>query len=152
MISEVKLLSAELSNISHPWAIVGGANLVCRSCSKSAADIDIITTKEGSSFIFLRLKKYAVCELEWSQSSNIKSYYFSAFFHSLKIEVMGDPINKINGAWVVNNGWKNSIEKTHVGDAMVPLTSLAYEKEINIALGNYQRVAEIEKCITKPYT
>ena len=148
MIGVAKALVDKLSGVHHPWAIVGGANLVLRGCSDVANDIDIITTRQGAIFMFSLLRQYAATELAWSACGNVKSMFFKASVQSSTVEVMGGPANNIRGVWVPNEMWANSIEQVSVEGTCIPLTSLAYEREINEQLQNVYRVRVIEECMT----
>ena len=148
MIDALRKLSALLSMLDIPWATVGGANIGVRCNFYNPKDIDIITSSSGVSIIHEALKEFSKGEPEISECGNIRSNYFKAVIVGFNVEIMGNPSNLIDGKWVENSIWKNSIEIVDVYDFSLPLTSLEYEVKINEALGNKQRVSLVKKCIT----
>jgi len=146
IISVVKETCLIINNISDSWAITGGCNVFIRGCSSTADDIDIITTRFGASLIFEAMKNYVTRDLYYSEVKKLKSYFFEALVDGVKIEVMGDPENKINEKWVKNTLWFKAIEYLTIDETPIPLTTLDYELNINRILNNQERVNAIENC------
>lgn len=146
----VKKLFQHLDGLKCIWAIVGGCNLYLRDCLPSTSDIDIITSHDGAVLIFGRLEKYAKGKISHSEAKNVRSDFFQAVIDDCTIEVMGNPENKINDRWVRNIEWMLNVEHILVGNMLVPVTTLDYEKRINQELNNWTRVKDIQDCITIP--
>lgn len=149
MISAVEQIIRHLVGLNCLWAIVGGCNLYLRDCLPSTKDVDIITSHEGAVLIFDRLEKYAKRRISHSEAENVRSDFFEAVVDGYTIEVMGAPENKINGRWIKNTDWMANIEHILVRNMLVPVTTLVYEKQINQELNNWDRVKDIQDCITK---
>jgi len=149
MIKVILRICRSLNSVAHPWAIVGGANLLLRGCASSPNDIDIITTSQGVLSIAATFQSQIRHGPVWTESKAIKSNFCVANIESIKVEVMGDPINYIGGAWIANSEWKKHIEHIAVSESIVPVTTLNYEKRINAILQNFNRVAAIKECITR---
>ncbi len=146
IISVVKKVCFILNDVDESWAITGGCNVFLRECTQTVDDIDAITTRVGALLIFEAMTDYITRDLSYSEVKRLKSYFFEASIDGIRIEVMGDPENKIDGKWLKNTMWSQAIEYLTLDDTHVPLTTLDYELNINRMLNNQERVKIIEKC------
>ncbi|NEP00954.1 MAG: hypothetical protein F6K58_20295 [Symploca sp. SIO2E9] len=146
IISLVKNICFLLKDLDEPWAITGGCNVFLRECIHTLDDIDAITTRMGALLIFEAMKDYVTKDLSYSEVERIRAHFFEASIDGIRIEVMGDPENKIDGKWIKNTLWSQAIEYFKFDETQVPLTTLDYELNINRILNNQERVRVIEKC------
>ena len=145
--SAVQSLIQRLTEVQDIWAITGGCNLYLRGCINCAKDIDIVTSKQGVVEIARKLDGQ-VMKIQKTEAENVRSYFFSTEMNGVKIEVMGDPENKINGIWILNSTWVKLIEFIQLNNMLIPVESLEYEFLIDNIIGNINRANLIKNCIT----
>lgn len=100
MIRSLKFFYNLVSKEDINWILSGSFSLVLQGVDIKANDIDIVTDKEGAQRIDNILSKYCTKPLEYSSTSEFRSYYGHYMINGTKIDIMGEfQYMKKDGTW-----------------------------------------------------
>jgi hypothetical protein len=136
---------SQLFSVDARWAIMGSANLAIRGADIQPSDIDIITTSEAADKLASSIGDIAHLNFTLSGSETIQSYYGTTKVSGISIDIMADvKIFTKHGTWQRLDAWNKSIEYIPTETGLLPLTTLAFERNVYLLLGNIDRVQKID--------
>lgn len=140
----LRYILKNLSGVSYPWAVIGGANHVLQGIPVKLRDIDIITTKEGFDDLSVRFEDFVVEEPAYRETDNLRSWFAVFIFNGVRFEVMANVENKVGKDWQSHGNWHEHIVPIQLNSFEVPCLTLDFEEKIYQMLGNDQRVGMIK--------
>lgn len=140
-------VSSKLENISFPWAVIGSANEAFQGVVIAPKDIDIITSLEGITLISDRLADFEIIPLDFRTDNHIRSWFTVFELFNMRIEVMAEVENYIDGAWRKHKVWETEVVYKKLGACIIPCVSLKYEQQLYVSLNMPERVRQIEKAL-----
>ena len=144
VVTVVGILS-QLFGVNDRWAVIGSANLAIRGEKIQPSDIDIITTPDTADRLAVSISHMACLDFALSTSKTIQSYYATTTVCGMSIDVMADAaILTRNGTWQRLDAWSKSIEYVQTKAGLLPLTTLAFERNVYLLLGDRERVQRID--------
>jgi len=135
-------------NIASPWVLTGSSRLLFEEDKNMIpSDIDLLTTSYGAYEIQEIFKKYMVEEVESKQKDKMKSTFGYFILNNIKIEIIGDIENEIDGKYQPHPNWQQEIIFLLVNGMNIPVFSLEYELRINKMLGRCKQVLLLEELL-----
>jgi hypothetical protein len=110
-------------------------------------DIDLQTDKNGAYEIGRILKDYAIEQIRFSSSDNIRSHIGSFSINSVMIEVMGDIQKRLNGRWDDITDISPLIRWQSFESMSLPVLDLKYEAMAYRKIGRIERANALEDFI-----
>ena len=127
------------------WILSGSYSLFIQGVDIEANDIDIVTNKVGAIKLDSLLSKYCIKPLEYSSTSEFRSYYGNYLIEGTKIDIMGEfQYMQKNGNWSklrhMCNTFNNDFENMKL--KLFPLEEELKEYE---ELGRVEKVNKIKE-------
>ncbi|MDI6655315.1 MAG: DUF6036 family nucleotidyltransferase, partial [Candidatus Hydrothermarchaeota archaeon] len=97
IIKALKIINQKLKDQKIKWVLVGSASLALQRVKIKPKDIDILTNREGAYEINKLLKEYEIKPIKFGKSSVFQSYLGEFRVNNIKVEVMGNLKEKIEG-------------------------------------------------------
>jgi len=133
VVTVVGILS-QLFGVNDRWAVIGSANLAIRGEKIQPSDR-----------LAVSISHMACLDFALSTSKTIQSYYATTTVCGMSIDVMADAaILTRNGTWQRLDAWSKSIEYVQTKAGLLPLTTLAFERNVYLLLGDRERVQRID--------
>jgi len=95
----LRTLVQKLGNNDIRWVLVGSMSLALQGVKVVPGDIDILTDKNGAYKINALLKDFEVKSVKYRRTDNVQSYLGEFKVNNIKIEVMAEYQEKVNGQW-----------------------------------------------------
>lgn len=99
ILKTLKLIESKLRGSGVRWVLAGSVSLALQGVNVKPNDIDILTDKEGALEINRILKDYEVKPIRFCRSELFQSYLGEFEIEGVKVEVMGDLKEFIEGEW-----------------------------------------------------
>ena len=144
----VKSLYSRLYSSNIIWAITGSFGQTLQGITLKPNDIDILTNENGAYIIEKLFSDSILQKVTFKERKNIRSYFGILNINDVKIEIIGDVENKINGIWESHYEWEKHINYLMFEDIKIPVISLEYEYKIYYKLEKINRAALIKKALT----
>jgi predicted nucleotidyltransferase len=138
----LKLISKELKNKKIRWVLIGSTSLALQGVKVKPKDIDILTDKEGAIKMNEILKKYETQPVKFGRSEMFESYWGKFMVKGIRIEVMGNLKEKINGKWSQLLNRLKSHEIIKLESLRIPVSPL---KEQLMGYENLRRKKDLSK-------
>jgi hypothetical protein len=148
MIESLKTFYNLVSKENIDWILSGSFSLVIQGVDVKANDIDIVTDKKGAEQLDQLLSKYRTKALEYSSTSEFRSYYSHYLINGVKIDVMGNfQYMKKDGLWS-NSRHKGITHEIEFEGMHLTLFSLEEELKEYEELGRMDKVKKIREKLT----
>ncbi|MBO3747349.1 hypothetical protein J5X84_14830 [Streptosporangiaceae bacterium NEAU-GS5] len=86
----LRMLLAELGQVSEPWVISGSAALALHGLPVTPADIDVESTAAGAGAIGVRLSAFEIQPVRFSGTILLRSHFGRFLVGGMPVEVIGD--------------------------------------------------------------
>lgn len=146
-LNAIKSLYSRLYSSNIIWAITGSFGQVLQGVTLKPNDIDILTNQNGAYSIEKLFSDCIIQKVTFKERKNIRSYFGILNINDVKIEIIGDVENKINGIWESHCEWEKHINYLMFEDVTIPVISLEYEYKIYNKLKNINRTVLIKKAL-----
>jgi hypothetical protein len=144
-INQICVLSQRMKSISQKWVITGSSRLLFDYADIVPSDIDILTTEKGAYDIENLFKEYMIENVNYKETDKMKSHFGLFRINNIKIEIIGDIQNEIDGKYQPHPDWENKIIQQLINGVNIPVFTLEYELEINRLLRKCDKVLLIEE-------
>lgn len=148
--SALQTICRRLKDHDIKWTLVGSASLVLQGVAIQPQDIDILTDKEGAYEVNKVFKEFEVRAVAFSQSEHFASHFWEFRIKGVKVDVMGDLKEHINGQW---QRFPLRPRIIRVENMSLPVTPLETELDSYKLLGREKdalKVAKIEAALSRP--
>ena len=99
IVKVLKLIESKLRGSGVRWVLAGSVSLALQGVNVSPNDIDILTDKEGAFEINRIFKDYEVKPVRFRRSRFFQSYFGEFKIEGVKVEIMGDLKELVEGEW-----------------------------------------------------
>ena len=96
----LRILVQKIGNNDIRWVLVGSMSLALQCVNVTPGDIDVLTDKSGAYKINVLLKDFEVRSVKYSRTEQVQSYLGEFNINNVKIEVMAEYQEKVNGRWL----------------------------------------------------
>jgi hypothetical protein len=142
----VKKIYGLLLDLKYPWALTGSLGMALQGMDIDVHDIDIQTDRDGAYCIQNRFSEYTVKNVRFSEAPNIRSHFGEFEIDGLKVEVMGDIEKRIiDGTWQATPDLHLIIKNVKIGEMLVPVIDLEYERDAYALLGRLEKARRLEE-------
>lgn len=142
----VKKIYGLLLDLKYPWAFTGSLGMALQGMDIDVHDMDIQTDHDGAYCIQNRFIEYTVKSVHFSEALNIRSHFGEFEIDGLKVEVMGDIEKRIiDGTWQATPDLHLIIKSVQIGEMLVPVIDLEYEKDAYTLLGRLDKARRLEE-------
>ncbi len=155
MISEkyikvLKIILKKLGSTKINWAVGGSTSQALQGLDIDPKDIDILTDKNGAFMTEKLLKEFLTEAVEYRKSEKFKSYFSIFLIEGIKVEIMGEIINKLpeGNLWGKNADLHQKVF-INFGNIKIPVIPLEQEYLVNIRMGRMERAERIKEVLDK---
>ena len=99
IVKALKLIESKLRGSGVRWVLAGSVSLALQGVDVKPNDIDILTDEKGALEINRILKDYEVKPVRFRRSKAFQSYFGEFEIEGVKVEVMGDLREFVEGEW-----------------------------------------------------
>ena len=128
------------------WALTGSLGMALQGMPLTPHDVDVQTDRDGAYQIELRLSRYMVVPVSFSESDRIRSHFGRAQVLGMAVEIMGGIQKRLpDGAWETPVSVVEHRRLVSIGGMTIPVLSLEYEREAYLKLGRLERAEQIRR-------
>jgi 8-oxo-dGTP pyrophosphatase MutT (NUDIX family) len=147
----LRLIHARLKDSRLNWALTGSMSFSLQGVPVSANDIDVQTDGPGAYEFERCLSEFVQSPVSFSGTDRIQSHFGRLLIDGVTVEIMGGLQKRLpDGQWedpVDPSRYRRFIQ---IDGMMIPVLSLAYERQAYLALGRVERARLLEAWITTP--
>ena len=142
-------LHAALRDRQILWAITGSAGFALRGLPFTPNDIDLQTNEAGAYALEAALPEFVVQPVAFSGTERIRSHFGQLKMNGIKVEIIGDVQKFVNGRWQPPPNLAQYREWVPVDGLLLPVLSLAYEREAYEQMGRVETAVSLQQWLDK---
>ena len=142
-------LHAALRDRQILWAITGSTGFALRGLPFTPNDIDLQTDEAGAYALEAALPEFVVQPVAFSGTERIRSHFGQLRMGGIKVEIMGDVQKFVNGRWQPPPNLAQYREWVPVDGLLLPVLSLAYEREAYEKMGRVETAVSLQQWLDK---
>ena len=145
IVKALKLIESKLRGSRVRWVLAGSVSLALQGVDIRPNDIDILTDKEGAFEINRLLKDYEVKPIRFRCSRFFQSYFGEFEIEGVKVEVMGDLKELVEGEWRSLSQRLSTSRIIEIEGIKLPVSPLEDQLRSYQALGRRKNSSKIRK-------
>ncbi len=144
----LRTLRERLDSLPCEWAITGSLGLALRGIDIAVRDVDVRTDRAGAQGIACAFADSVDRPVTFTSSESIRSHFGSLRLEGIAVEIMGDMRQRLaDGTWEDADAWRRHVTRVEVAGLLVPVLSLAFEREMYARLGRTDKVDLIRRAL-----
>jgi len=145
IIKALKLIESKLRGSGVRWVLAGSVSLALQGVNVEPNDIDILTDEKGAFEINRILKDYEIKPVRFCRSKVFQSYLGEFEIEGVKVEVMGDLKEFVEGEWRSLSHRLSTSRIIEVEGIKLPVSQLEDQLRSYQALGRRKDSSKIQR-------
>jgi len=145
IIKALKLIESKLRGSGVRWVLAGSVSLALQGVNVEPNDIDILTDEKGAFEINRILKDYEIKPVRFRCSKVFQSYFGEFEIEGVKVEVMGDLREFVEGEWRSLSHRLSTPRIIEVEGIRLPVSQLEDQLRSYQALGRRKDSSKIQR-------
>ncbi|MCC7574853.1 hypothetical protein KO361_04645 [Candidatus Woesearchaeota archaeon] len=144
LIEVLRIIVERLEQQKFKWVLVGSASLALQNVKIKPGDVDILTDGDDALKMNEIFKDFKVRDVEFKTSEIFESYFGEFNINGVKVEIMGDLKEKIDGEWTSLKDRLKRTEYVEVDSFKVPVSPLSEQLVSYEKLGREKDKVKVE--------